>query len=244
MSNPFHEDDGPLPPKLLRTPLEIASNLKQLQQGRTPLMIRFPERSQRFQSFLVAVDRDRNLIALDELVPNDGERLLLSGEGFSVEAYHEGVRIAWECSHPVTPSELDGTPCYWCWMPDEVTYHQRRNAFRVTPSPGEPIRVTLGGGQLGEPVSGLLLDVSATGCKARFSGNLSERLQSGEVYEAFRLDLPFGALTTAVEMRHVHYEEKVDMTFIGLRFYNLSGLDQRQIERFVYQLQREARRAD
>ena len=53
-----------------------------------------------------------------------------------------------------------------------------------------------------------------------------------------------GSMTTATELRHVHYAEKVNMTFVGLRFYRMSGLEQRQVERFVYQLQRESRRVE
>jgi c-di-GMP-binding flagellar brake protein YcgR len=34
------------------------------------------------------------------------------------------------------------------------------------------------------------------------------------------------------------------MTFAGLRFHRMGGLEQRQVERFVYQLQREARRVE
>ncbi len=45
-----------------------------------------------------------------------------------------------------------------------------------------------------------------------------------------------------VELRHVHFEEKVGYSFAGVRFHQMSGLAQRNIERFVYQLQREARR--
>jgi c-di-GMP-binding flagellar brake protein YcgR len=51
-------------------------------------------------------------------------------------------------------------------------------------------------------------------------------------------------MTCAVELRHVQYEDKVDMTFVGTRFHRMNGLEQRQVERFVYQLQREARRTE
>jgi c-di-GMP-binding flagellar brake protein YcgR len=42
----------------------------------------------------------------------------------------------------------------------------------------------------------------------------------------------------------VLYEEKLDTTFIGARFHRINGQEQRQVERFVYQLQREARRSE
>ena len=58
MSNAFTADDVPQPPKVLSTPLEISSNLRQLQDSHDPLIITFHERNQRFQSYLVEVDRD------------------------------------------------------------------------------------------------------------------------------------------------------------------------------------------
>jgi hypothetical protein len=50
----FNETDAPQPPKVLNTPLEIAANLRQLQESHDPLIITFHERSQRFQSYVVA----------------------------------------------------------------------------------------------------------------------------------------------------------------------------------------------
>lgn len=96
MSNALNAEDAPQPPKVLSTPLEISGNLRQLLDSHDPLIITFHERSQRFQSYLVDLDRERNMIALDEMIPRDGERFLLAGEPYKVEGFHEGVRIAWE----------------------------------------------------------------------------------------------------------------------------------------------------
>ena len=63
----FNESDAPQPPKVLNTPLEIAANLRQLQESHDPLIITFHDRSQRFQSYVVHVDRESNTLALDEL---------------------------------------------------------------------------------------------------------------------------------------------------------------------------------
>ncbi|MBS7724826.1 flagellar brake protein [Pseudomonas lalucatii] len=90
MSNPFTEDDGPQPPKVLKAPMEIVATLRQLQQAHDPLIITFHERNQRFQSYLIEVDRDRSRLTLDEMIPSDGERYLLNGETFRIEAFHEG----------------------------------------------------------------------------------------------------------------------------------------------------------
>ncbi|WP_095106828.1 flagellar brake protein [Pseudomonas sp. Irchel 3E20] len=244
MSNALNAEDAPQPPKVLTTPLEIAANLRSLQESHDPLIITFHERSQRFQSYLVEVDRDSGMIALDEMIPRDGERFMFGGEPFRVEGFHEGVRIAWESNGTPTLDETKDHRCYRTVMPTEVVYHQRRNAFRAALKLAQLVDIELGGEKLKAPVKGKLLDISATGCKLRFDGDISDRLQLGEVYDRFVAALPFGAMTAPVELRHLHHEERIDTTFAGVRFHNMSGLVQRQVERFVYQLQREARRFD
>lgn len=242
VSSPFSQEDGPQPPKVLKAPVEIVANLRQLQQNHDPLIITFHERNQRFQSYVIEVDRDKNLLILDELMPNDGERYLANGEVFNVEAFHEGVRVAWTCEQSVRITDHEGARCYFSPMPLEVTYHQRRSAFRAPLKQSELIKIELAGDKLRTAVPGHLLDISATGCKLRFPGNITGSLQAGQVYERFTARFPFGAMTTAIEMRHVQYEDKVDTTFVGARFHRINGQEQRLVERFVYQLQREARR--
>lgn len=241
MSNLFSEEEGPQPPKVLRTPAEIFANLRPLQENNTPLLIRFVERNRRYQSFLVELNREKGWIALDELIPSDGDRLMIAGEAFQVEGFYEGARIAWTNDGPVHLSELDGARCYWVPLPAEITYHQRRNAFRAQPV-DQRVDTSLSGSTLKNALEGTLLDISATGCKLSFKGDVQGRLQPGQVYEQLVIKLPFGTVTSAAELRHVLFDEKLNLTFCGLRFYRMSGLTQRQIERFVYQLQREARR--
>lgn len=240
MSNPFAKEEGPQPPQILKTPAEIYSSLRPLLDSHTPLLLRFTERSQRYQTFLVDINREKGWIALDELVPNDGERLLNAGETFQIEGFYEGVRIAWNNDHPAHAGELHDAPCYWIPLPVEILYHQRRNAYRAQLM--GPISVVLNGRTIKKPLAGTLLDMSATGCKLSFKGDIQDRLQTGQVYEQLSAKLPFGTITTEVELRHLAYDEKIDATFCGMRFHRISGLTQRNVERFVYQLQREARR--
>jgi c-di-GMP-binding flagellar brake protein YcgR len=216
--------------------------MRLLMESHDPLIITFHERSQRFQSYVIDVDRDTHEIALDEMIPRDGERFLANGEAFRVEGFHDGVRIAWEVKAPMTI--IEDPHCYRGPLPEEVVYHQRRNAFRAALKLASLVDIEIGGDRLKSPLRGKLLDISATGCKLRFEGDVSERMQLGQVYERFIASLPFGNMTTSVELRYLHFEEKINTTFAGVRFHNISGLVQRQVERFVYQLQREARRFD
>ena len=240
----FDAQDAPQPPKVLTTPLEIASNLRMLQESHDPLIITFNDRTQRFQSYMVEVSREANTMALDEMVPRDGERFIEAGIPFRVEGFHEGVRIAWECNNPLSIDTTGEHRCYRGPLPNEVIYHQRRNAFRAALKLAHLVDVNVAGEKLKSAIKGKLLDVSATGCKLRFEGDISERIQLGQVYETFSAALPFGHMTTPVELRYLHFEERLNITFAGMRFHNISGAVQRQVERFVYQLQRDARRFD
>lgn len=100
---------APQPPKVFTTPLEIAGTLRMLQESHDPLIITFHERSQRFQSYLVDVDRDSKTLALDEMIPRDGERYLENGEPFRIEGFHDGVRVAWESNGTLSISEKAAT---------------------------------------------------------------------------------------------------------------------------------------
>lgn len=242
----FNETDAPQPPKVLTTPLEIAANLRQLQDSHDSLIITFHERSQRFQSYVVHVDRDSNTLALDEMIPRDGEKYIENGEPFRIEGFHDGVRIAWDCNTAPTITEINGHRCYRSALPSEVTYHQRRNAFRAALKLSQLVDIVLDGEKLKGKgaLRGKLLDISATGCKLRFEGNVEERLQLGQVYERFAAAAPLGIPQAMVELRHLHFEERANTTFAGVRFHNLNGQLQRKVESFVYQLQREARRFD
>ncbi|MGE7992461.1 flagellar brake protein [Pseudomonas sp. NPDC089554] len=242
----FNESDAPQPPKVLTTPLEIAANLRQLLDSQDPLIITFHERSQRFQSYVVHADKDKDILALDEMIPRDGEKFIENGEPFRVEGFHDGVRIAWECNTALTITEIDGHRCYRGPLPSEMTYHQRRSAFRAALKLSQLVEVIFDGTHLkgSGALRGKLLDISATGCKLRFEGNIEERLQLGQVYERFKAGNPLGLADVMVELRHLHFEERINTTFAGVRFHNLTGQSQRKIESFVYQLQREARRFD
>jgi len=242
----FDDADAPQPPQVLTTPLEVVSNLRALQDSHDPLIITFHDRAQRFQSYVVEVDRDSGTLALDELIPRDGEKFIENGEAFRVEGFHDGVRIAWECTTALTISQCGQGRCYRGSLPEQIVYHQRRNAFRAALKLSQLVDIVLDGDRLkgSGMLRGKLLDISATGCKLRFDGNVEDYLQLGQVYDRFSASKPLGMSQVMVELRHLHYEERFNTTFAGVRFHNLNGQVQRRIESFVYQLQREARRFD
>lgn len=243
MPDLFSDDDMSLPPQTLRSPIEICAHLRALMLSRAPLELKFSDSGQIYQSYIVDVDRDNNRIALDELIPNNGQLHLLNGIELTITTYREGVRMTWSHNQPALADSLDGSPCYWLTLPTEVTYHQRRNAFRADTLPEQSLDVQIDSKKIEQPIAGRLLDISATGCKVELKSHC-QSLQPGQLYETFSISLPAGKITLSAELRHLQTIEPSNALLAGFKFHAFTGADQRMIERFVYQLQREARRSD
>ncbi|MGL6246192.1 flagellar brake protein [Pseudomonas sp.] len=232
--------------QILSTPLEVASRLLSLVETRAPLTLTFPKYGKSFKTYLVQVDCDRHTLTLDEIISRDAAVFLNEREPYRIEGSHGGVLIAWECSNPVHICTIGGLRCFQMGMPDEVIYYQRRNAFRATLKLSQRIDIILDGDKLRRSgaLRGRLLEISATGCKVSFDGNLEDRLRMGCIYERMSTGAPLSVNLNTLELRHLRYETRLDRTFVGMRFHNLSGLTQRKVESFVNQLQRDARRRD
>ena len=235
-------DNAAQPPQVYRSKGEILACLRPAQQQHIPLRITFNRQGQQFQSFVVEIDEAKGLIALDEFIPREAERLLEQGQSFRVDSFHEGIKVTWQIDRPVEFSELDGNRCYWIGLPTELTYHQRRNAYRVKLLLTRPATAELSQGNSQIQLRGQLIDLSATGCKLRFPGNVTHLLQPGQQVQSFTAELPIGAINTPVTIRHVACPDRLEYSDVGVCFDNLSGAAQRQVERFIYQLQRENRR--
>ncbi|MCD4863015.1 flagellar brake protein [Pseudomonas sp. PLB05] len=235
-------DNAPQPPQVYRSKGEILACLRPAKQQHIPLRITFNRQGQQFQSFVVEIDEAKGLIALDEFIPREAERLLEQGQSFRVDSFHEGIKVTWQIDRPVEFSELDGTRCYWIGLPAELTYHQRRNAYRVKLLLTQPATAELSQGSSQIQLRGQLIDLSATGCKLRFPGNVTHLLQPEQQVQGFSAELPIGTINTPVTIRHVACTERMEFSDVGVCFNSLTGAAQRQIERFIYQLQRENRR--
>lgn len=242
--NLFEQEAGPQPPRQISSSLEINVLLKNLHAARTHVMISFAQRAQKYQSYVIDVDSTTNSYWLDEMIPREGNRHAALGEPFRIEAWHEGVHMVWHCES-ATEVDLDGAPAFCASTPGELLYHQKRGAYRATVHRTLETGIGLIHDKRDTRLTGHLLDISATGCKARFSGDQSAQLKPGDIFQPSYLDLPeTGRLSVALEIRHAIYDEARDETCAGLRFRQPSPIAQRQIDRYVNTLQREARRLE
>ena len=244
MTSLFAQPTGPQPPRDVRSPIEICALLKTLQQAHTPLTISFADRNDSFQSFIVALDSKRHMVWIDELIPQSGDRYMSQGEPCRFTAWQEGAQLQWAGAAGVREM-LDDAPAFRLSMPEVLVYHQKRGAFRAPIRRSLEVAVNLAHSKKGSAPRGFLMDISATGCKARLPGNQTSLLAPGELFDLSQLSLPDSPRTAVgLEVRHRHYLADSDETQVGLQFHNLNPTLQRQIDRFVNFLQREARRME
>lgn len=241
MSGFFGDANGPQPPKILRSPVEQLGIFNQLAQQNIPLTLTFQGHSQPFLTYISGTERTPGKLALDELVPAEGQRFLVRGDPFRVDAHLEGVHIYWKSNASPEMGLLDGHVAAWLGLPEELYYHQKRNAYRAPTLPGEPVSIMLTTGDGKPPIEGKILDLSATGCKVRIE-QLDSPFQPGEALPGSLLILPDGRVPLTVEVRHCTAHDSLPYSIAGLRFIGLDGMAQRTIDRYVNQLQREARR--
>ncbi|WP_321351433.1 flagellar regulator YcgR PilZN domain-containing protein [Halopseudomonas oceani] len=213
-------------------------------QARDTLTVTFTDRSQKFQSFIVNLDSDKGAIWIDELIPREGDRYANQGESFRIDAWHEGIHMRWNCPG-ASQVMLDDAPAYAIPLPAELIYHQKRGAFRASVRRTADIAVEMVHPERDRRFTCYLMDLSATGCKVRLEGDQSKSLKPGEEYPNSVLHLPdMGRVEVNVEVRHVVFREDANETHLGLMFKLQSAQAQRSIDRFVNQLQREARRLE
>lgn len=234
---------GPQPPRNVTTPLEIQSHLKALHASRTPLEIRFEGRSAIFQSYIVGLAPQEHALHIDQLIPSVGDKWIEQGEAFRIEAWLDGVHMRWQSQGAIKVQLQDGAPAFKLPFPAQLSYHQRRGAYRAQIHRNIDTRLQLiHAGRQGE-MAGELVDISATGCKVRIPGDVVQVLQPGERYQLSELQLEDDArVAVDVEIRHREFIESSNETSVGVYFHQTSPQAQRHIDRFVNQLQREARR--
>lgn len=242
MPEPLPTGDSPQAPKILKASLEILATLRPLQTNHVPLTLRFPKHSSRYQSYIIEINTDYGLLAFDEIIPIDGDLHIKRDPAFKVEGFHDGVRIAWENTYPVQQGELNNIPCHWVAIPDELIYHQRRSAYRASLL-GRKVPAALSDAKRALELLGELMDISTTGCKLRVYGNLQDWLEPGVVYRNLLINMPsFREIQLPVELRYTNYDSSQNRTFLGFKFHDMDGLLQRDLARYITQIQREFRR--
>ena len=229
--------------EVLKDPLRINALLARIREARVLLTVIVPGGSGRYNSLLVESNPDDGYLLLDELTPLDGHNLVIRQRQIRVYASIQGVQIDFQAEVSEIVEDSGGIG-YRVPYPREITYLQRRSAFRVLlpRSTALPIRIELADEFQHQ---GYVVDISAGGIRARFpmSANEVPYLKVTDLIPLGIIELGREAsFKSKLEVRLAAYDEDNGELVLGCRFVEADRMAQNHLERHVMRLQREQRK--
>lgn len=206
------------------------------------------DRAEEFTSALLAANRAKHWLIIDELVPAAGNLRLAHGAPFFSIGRYEGVFVGFQ-SRLLERIDFEGYGALRIAYPEQFYYLQRRNFFRVTVAPGDIGTVELQR-RGAKPLYGQCHDISVNGMRLLVPAALDYALTSGEYVPLVRFSLEDIELAVEAEVRYVgtlrDTRARQPMRQVGIQFLNMApGFEQRlqsYVQRRDRELLREARR--
>jgi c-di-GMP-binding flagellar brake protein YcgR len=224
---------------------QVYSILTSVQKARSPITIRFENNDRYYTSLILKTDLDEGYLLIDEVAPEDGHLRALQHQPFSIRGSHKGVSLFFRPNVIIGSGVQDGIAFYKLPLPAEMIYQQRRTAFRALVARALNVRVKLTSTQRNETLDGRLYDISVSGCRVNFEGEIKPEFIRGDYFENCQITLLDGfEITAPVTLKHATFVRDWQETTCGFQLEMLNPVATKAIDRFVYFLQREARRLE
>ncbi len=224
---------------LLEEPEDIYGALRKIVLMGTPVKVRIDGSDEEYTSAITHTEFKNRSFFMDKVIPKQGNDLIRSGKRFSVECDSQGVRIGFRMT-----GRLKYQPQkehYRAEFPEKVLYLQRRTAYRVMIPPAHEILLKVGMNDDGNDLLGKLLDISSSGFKAEFSGNVKKRLDAQKDFPIARIRFNKDQnMDCSLEARHIVLTDD-GKTLCGFAFTRVSAMAQRFLDRLITELQWEER---
>lgn len=240
-----NEAGGVIGVRTITNAQQIYSILSAVQKARTPITIRFEGIDKYYTSIILKTDADDYSMIIDELAPEEGHELALQHASFSIRGSHGGVSLFFKPNMINGSGVENGIAFYRIPMPKEMIYQQRRNSYRALVPRALNVQCSLTSNSRPGTLSGRLHDISIGGCRVNFTGEVEPMLIRGDVFENVEITLPEGdKINYPLVLKHSSYSREINETSCGFEFEGIDKTGQRIVDRFVYFLQREARRLE
>ncbi|HEC11732.1 MAG TPA: flagellar brake protein [Acidiferrobacteraceae bacterium] len=229
----------PSPAELLKDPASIAQILTRLQINRNLVALSLPKGNGRYLSTVIEVNLEQRFLLLDELSSAAAHRRMLSEKRFHFQATVDGIKIDFNGAIDYFSKDNVGA-FYRVPFPTKMQYMQQRAHYRARITIADPISVALSRSELASSkIEGGLHDISVGGLGVHFKKQLEKPIKSGDFFPGCMITL-LNATTIACsfEARFVKPEKDKSLR-VGGRFVDIDTIQQRHIERFVAEMDRE-----
>lgn len=223
----------------LDAPEDIYGALRKLVLMGTPVRVIVDGSNDEFTSAITSTDLKSHSFFMDKVIPQKGNDLIRSGQRFNVECDSQGVRIAFRMTGRLKYQPQNEQ--YRAEFPDKVLYLQRRTAYRVAIPPAHEILMKIRMSDEQGDLTGKLLDISSSGFRAFFSGNVKKRLEEQRSFSVARIRFNKDHnMDCSLEARHVVLDDSGN-TSCGFAFTGISAMAQRYLDRLITEFQWEER---
>jgi c-di-GMP-binding flagellar brake protein YcgR len=221
--------------RFLTDPVEISQIFKLLRDQRAELQLRFDKEVETFRAKVL--DLQGASILVEDIHPRDGMRFLRSGHLFALAARIDGLYIHSSNNRAHKSDSERNVPFFHVALPKMMLCQQRRRAARFR----LPLRVAANGAQItlhrvgkDEPLVGTIIDISAGGCRAEFSGFKFRPLQDDDVLQGCSLSIPkLLEVNARAALRHTSLDSKRNILSCGIEFTEMNVTDRRRLEQFI-----------
>ncbi|MBT8445501.1 MAG: hypothetical protein HKO62_04680 [Gammaproteobacteria bacterium] len=227
-------------PAIVTRRIRIRELLETVQRRHCLLSVRSGNDDDAYLSAILEVVGERGYFVLDELSPAD-TGALQSGTEIRVSTRLDGVDLRFT-AHVAAAGDENGVPFYKVPFPRQIDYGQQRRHLRVSVPLYQNVNV-----KLQTPtnirVQGELRDISLGGFNARLTQGVTDEIRAGFFFPRCVIALPDeGRIYAPVEVCYAEQTELNRPRRIGARFVTLSRDDERMIQRFVADTDRELSR--
>ena len=224
---------------------QIYSILTAVQKARSAITIKFEDNDRYYTSMILRTDLDEGYIIIDEIAPEEGHRFAQQKKPFSIRGSHNGVSLFFRPNIIAGAGIQDSIAFYKILLPVEMLYQQRRSAFRAVVGRALGIKATITSQERGTTYEGRLHDISISGCRINFEGEIKPEFVRTEIFESCKIMLSNGSnIECPLTLKHANYSRDWNETTCGFQFEGIDKFIEKSIDRFVYFLQREARRLE
>ncbi|HET8706170.1 MAG TPA: flagellar regulator YcgR PilZN domain-containing protein, partial [Pseudomonadales bacterium] len=168
----------------------------QLCDNRANLTLQFVDHKKSHENYttnVIAIHPSERRVVLDELIPREGN-LLVGKKAECILKVISGGKF-YQFQAVLLPVVGEKPPCYTMDLPSLIELSQKRGAYRLSISRVQSTGVLLNTANR-EPLSGRIIDISATGARVELHTIVSPPFKSGDNIEKCILTLPDKARIT------------------------------------------------
>ncbi len=229
------------PCKIITTPIDMKQLLDRVALHHTIVKIGIDHSPEILGSMLLRIDGEKKLVVIDGVIPFIGNALLPRVKHAKFMTLVDGIDLHFTMAY-LQSIGSDREIKHIFRFPEEMRYFQLRNFHRVVLAPSQVVTIVLRPSPQNQ-ITCRLVDISLGGIAVLLDVQPPRSFAVGEKIAECEIQLNAAeSFVCAVMIRYMGQEKGNRKFRLGLEFANLGTVQQRMVERYVANIERQSRR--